>query len=719
MVQDGAPVDGAPPLATRATRRRRGFGSIQTKLLAMLLLTSILSSLVIGFFGYRSGTSSLRDAAYARLADVRSERTLQLQQFADSVQDAVLLDSQGVGVDASKQFNQGFTALADAPVTDADRAALDTYYADVFGPRLQKNVGGDIDPAAFVPSLPARSYLQAHYTVPFDDFDAAAAVDDAGDGSAWSAANARFNPYFRDVATRLGLDDVLLLDRDGNVVYSVYKGTDLGSNVVRGELSGGALEQVYDEAAQSNNRDFVSVADFTQYQPSYGAPTMFLASPVGTADDLTGVLVYEVSTDQVNAVMTGGADLSKVEGLGDTGETYVAAGDGTMRSNSRLLIEDPKQFASEAKDEGVPAEDVDRMVRTGSSVLLMPTTSDAVQRGLRGESGTARVTSYLGEDVLDSYAPAGIQGLDWVVISKIDADEALAPVDDFARNLLLTTAAVILLICAASVLMARIFTDPVQRLLTGVRAVAGGALGTQVDDGSRDEFGDLGTAFNDLSASLRSKQELLDAQLAENDRILRSLMPQELADRYRGGETQISLDHRDVSVVYTEISGFDAFAADRSAEESLSLLAELSRGFDAAATTAGIERVRSVGTGYVGSSGLVVRRVDHARRVVDFSVDVAKMVERFNSTYGARLALRAGVHTGAVRSGLVTGDMVYNLWGEAVDLAYRVRTVAGGPGIYLTDDVRQRLGTAYRFEEAGTLAGDTPTPVWRVVTESS
>lgn len=39
----------------------KGLGSIQSKLLVMLLLSSILSAAVVGFFAYRTGTQSLRD----------------------------------------------------------------------------------------------------------------------------------------------------------------------------------------------------------------------------------------------------------------------------------------------------------------------------------------------------------------------------------------------------------------------------------------------------------------------------------------------------------------------------------------------------------------------------------------------------------------------------------------------------------------------------------
>lgn len=706
--------DSASP-APRRRFRPRSFGSIQSKLLVMLLLSSILSAAVVGFFAYRTGTSSLRESAYSRLSELRDERSKAIQDFAASIRGAVVLDSQGIGRQASKAFNDGFADLADETITSAQRASLKTYYDEIFVPNLKENIGGDLDPEAFVPSKPARSYLQANYTAKFDDFDKAIQSDDAGDGSAWTDANKRFNPYFRAAVLELGLDDALLLDNEGNVVYSAYKGSDLGSNVKVGEYRGGGLEKVFDEAAGSNSRDFVAVADFEQYKPAYGDPTLFIASPVGSAGKLSGVLVYEVSAEKINSVMSGDPDPTKFSGLGETGETYLIGPDDkhTLRSNSRVLVEDPERFRKASIAGGTDPDDVDRMVRTKSSILLQGSSSSAADKASRGETGTMRTTDYLGQDVLDAYAPVELEGLDWAIIAKIDSSEALAPVNDFARNILIATAAMVLLISAASVFMARFFTTPLNKLLTGVRAVAGGDLGAQVDAGSRDEFGDLGTAFNDMSGSLAAKQELLTAQQDENERILGGLMPAPVVKRYRGGETGISDDHQDVTVAFTEIEGFEAFAGKLSAAEALELLNSLSRGFEEAAKKAGIEKVRSVGTTYVASSGLVVQRVDHVRRAVDFALEVATMTERFNSQHGASLVMRAGVHTGDVSSGLVgRSDVVYNLWGDAVNLAYRLRTAAGDAGIYVTDDVKERLGGSYPFEQAGTVEDK---PVWRVL----
>ncbi len=391
--------------------------------------------------------------------------------------------------------------------------------------------------------------------------------------------------------------------------------------------------------------------------------------------------------------------------------------DETLRSDSRELFEEGDEFRTEAIEAGNSADTVDLMTQTQRTMLLLKDSSTPAERAGRGQDGTIETTDYLGHDVLAAYQPAAIEGLDWSLVTKISADEALAPINDFARNLLIATALVILLVCAASVLMARVFTIPLNRLVDGVRAVAGGELGAQVDSGGRrDEFGDLGVAFNDMSSSLHSKQMLLEAQQAENSRILGGLMPAPLAERYRGGETEISAEHDDVSVVYVEIEGFDALARRKPAKESLDLLNTISRGFDEAARSAGIEKVRSVGTGYVASSGLVVQRVDHARRVVDFALAVSDMVDRFNSQNGSSLSMRAGINTGSVNSGLIgRSDIVYNLWGDAVELAYRVRTAVGEPGIYVTDEVKQRLGGGYGFHQAGTVSEDGSTvPVWTV-----
>lgn len=683
-----------------------------------MLLSSIFAALVVGFFAYRTGTSSLRDESYERLTELRQERTRAIQGFIARTKSSAVINSQGLAIPAVKQFDAAYDELRDARITPEQQERLETYYAEVFAPRLQEFSTGTIGPESFVPTSPARSYLQAEYTTRSDDFDEKLAVDDAGDGSEWSRVNAEFQPFFREVVSGSGADDIMLLNTEGDIVWTAFKGVDLGSNIKRGEYRGGGLEQVFDEALRSNSQDYVAISDLELYQPSYNSAAGFVASPITDRnDEVIGVYVVQISISGIDAVMTGGPDPDVVTGLGDTGETYLVGPDGLMRSNSRHLIEDPEEYEADVIGQGTSRRLVDQALATGSSVMLQPASSAMQELAATGKSGTQLTTDYLGHEVLASYGPAGIDGLDWVVIAKMESGEAFAPVRDYARSVLLSTAAVVLLVSAASVLAARAFTAPLNRLLGGVRRVAAGELGAQVDARSRDEFGDLSAAFNDMSASLLAKQQLLEAQQAENERMLLAQMPEPVAKRYREGEKSIYGEHQNVSVAFTEIEGFDEFVAGKPAAEAFEHLNTIARGFDDASAHAGIEKVRSMGTGYVASCGLVVQRVDHARRVVGFAVAVATMVERFNHQHDARLSVRVGIHSGSVSSGLVgRSDVVYNLWGEAVNLAYRARSLNGDPGIYLTDTVKERTGNAeYQFAEAGTItSGARAVPVWRL-----
>lgn len=131
-------------------------------------------------------------------------------------------------------FSAGFGQLANSTTTPQQWQSIVDYYNTEFKPAEQQQTGETVDVSRLLPTSNAQKYLQANYTAPFADPEKAIRVDDARDGSAWSAANARFNDYFREIVQRFQFEDALLLDAVGNVVYTAYKGIDLGTNILTG-----------------------------------------------------------------------------------------------------------------------------------------------------------------------------------------------------------------------------------------------------------------------------------------------------------------------------------------------------------------------------------------------------------------------------------------------------------------------------------------------------
>ncbi|AMO61212.1 family 3 adenylate cyclase [Mycolicibacterium phlei] len=256
-----------PASVTPVSRRLLSRISIQSKLLAMLLATSVLSAAVVGFIGYQSGRTSLRDSVFDRLTEIRSAQARQLESAYADLRDSLVIYTRGTtAVQAVKAFTEGFAELNDATVTPAQWQSVVDYYNRTFSDRLDGDNAVDI--RALLPASNAQRYLQAHYTAPFDDWDKAIAFNDARDGSAWSAANARYQDFFREIVERFHFMDALLLDTRGTVVYSAYKGVDLGTNILTGPYREGLLRDAYQKALASNSVDYVGVTDFGAYQPA-------------------------------------------------------------------------------------------------------------------------------------------------------------------------------------------------------------------------------------------------------------------------------------------------------------------------------------------------------------------------------------------------------------------------------------------------------------------
>lgn len=712
---------GAAAAGVRHGRRRQAGLSIQSTVLIMLLAVSLTSNVLVGVIGYVNATDSLRDAAFQSLAEVRDSRTREVERLFRTIEATVGVHARGQSViDATTAFSGAAQELDAAELTADEQALLTGYYDEVFGPALAAASGDVVDVAPFVPRAPAARYLQVHYTAPSSGFADAIAVDDAGDGSTWSSVHAQYHPYFRSMTERLDYEDVLLIDARGIVVYTAYKGVDLGTDLIAGPYRFSALAEAYASAVGGAAVGDVVVTDFEVYPPSLDLPAGWAVTPVVSDGAIIGAMAVELPIARLAAVMTADGDWSR-GGLGATGEAYLVGPDGIMRSPSRLLLQDPAAFATAARAAGAPADAVDLAVARGTTLAILPVRTDAVAEAAAGRTGTLIATGYLGGETLAAYGPVAVAGVDWAVIAELDSTEAFAPVADFTRNLVVSSAVLALIVSVLSLLLARIFVRPLQRLSDAAQRIAAGETGVTVDAGSSDEMMRVSAAFNDMSRSLQVKAELIDQQRGESERLLRALMPEPVIQRYRDGDQTIAEDHLDVSVLYADIIGFDAFSRDKGSEDTLAMLNELVKQFDDAGGAFGVEHVRTTTKGYLASCGLTVPRIDSARRVVEYALELSRIVDRFSRQSGVPLALRAGLDQGQASSGLVgRAHLVYDLWGDAVNLAFRLQAERSESGIFVTDRIAAGLPATLRLVEAGqieTSAG--PQRVWRVDGEHS
>jgi adenylate cyclase len=196
----------------------------------------------------------------------------------------------------------------------------------------------------------------------------------------------------------------------------------------------------------------------------------------------------------------------------------------------------------------------------------------------------------------------------------------------------------------------------------------------------------------------------LSKEKAESERLLRAILPDEIARELREtGKTQ-AVRHEDVSLLFADIVGFTPLAASMPAEDVVALLAKIFEQFDGLITDCGVEKIKTIGDAYMVAGGVPQPSPDHAERLACCAMGMLDIIEAFNTESGHRLQLRIGLHRGPAVAGVIgTTKFAYDLWGESVNLASRLES-SGAPGrIHVSDAFRSGLDDRLTFEVRGEI----------------
>lgn len=683
--------------------------SIQSKMILLLLAVSLLSIAVMSWIGYRTAREALMQSARDRLQGVRVAKTTTLKAMLESLRDQVvsISDSKAV-IEGMRAFRAAHRELGATALSPEENAKLDAFYRDYFIPELDKNVEGTPVPEQYLPTRPSERYLQYHYTVANPHpYTAKQELNEApGDATAYGRTHADLHKFFARAVKIFGFEDMLLVDADTlDIIYSYQKTTELGTNLENGPYANTLLGSKVRAMRQQKDRDDFKIVDFEPFRPNLGRPMGFAISPVFDGPQMTGMLVLQFPIDNFNKVLTGDFQW-KEEGMGETGETYLVGPDGTMRSRSRFMYADPETFVKVLRQSSVPSSVVDQIERQGNVLCVLPVDSPAAEAALNGQSGIMETTDYRGQKVLSAYGPLELDSLRWGVLAEMDLAEAEAPVRAFARRVIIAAAALAGFVTLVALVVANLLTQPLRRLADGARRLGAGETGVRVDVKSQDEFGELAAVFNDMAASIKSQKEKLERQVQENQELLHSILPASAVAQRREGDEKANREFADVSVLFAEIIGMEEFSARAGESKALALLGDLIAAIDEAAEKSGIEKVKTIGGSYLAVCGLSVHRPDHARRIVQFAQEMARIVGLFNRDENAGLSLAVGINSGPVVGGVVgRRKFLYDLWGDTVTIA---RRLAGGEGaaIRVTSAVRDRLGEQFLFRGPVKLGAD-------------
>ena len=226
----------------------------------------------------------------------------------------------------------------------------------------------------------------------------------------------------------------------------------------------------------------------------------------------------------------------------------------------------------------------------------------------------------------------------------------------------------------------------------------------------------LSAAMMLYGVSIADKLEAqLETEYEKSETLLCNVLPEVIVARLKNNQGTIADPRQtksegiaesftDVSVLFADVVGFTPLSERLTPQESVDLLNDVFTHFDMLAKKYGVEKIRTIGDGYMVAAGAPLPRVDHAQALGRMALDMQQYMKSREQTADAPLQVRIGINSGPAVAGIIgTTKFHYDLWGDMVNTASRMES-HGRPGkIQIARPTYELIQDEFQCEPQGTV----------------
>ncbi len=199
-------------------------------------------------------------------------------------------------------------------------------------------------------------------------------------------------------------------------------------------------------------------------------------------------------------------------------------------------------------------------------------------------------------------------------------------------------------------------------------------------------------------AELEKAHTWLAAERERSERVLYAVLPPRIAERLRQGESPIADVHPELTIVFADLAGFTHLAAELPATEMVEILNELFSRFDDIVSEYRLEKIKTVGDAYLAVRGLATPTADDVVAAADAALALQAAVLAVARRRNRTLSLRVGIARGLAMAGVLGRDrLIYDLWGDSVNMASRLETAAAPGEILIPDQLSPLLEGSHQL----------------------
>ncbi|MFN2138798.1 MAG: alpha/beta fold hydrolase [Candidatus Promineifilaceae bacterium] len=168
-------------------------------------------------------------------------------------------------------------------------------------------------------------------------------------------------------------------------------------------------------------------------------------------------------------------------------------------------------------------------------------------------------------------------------------------------------------------------------------------------------------------------------------------------------------------ILFADVVGFTPMTAAIDPGKMVRILDAIFSHFDAIVEKYDLEKIRTMGDGYVVASGVPRPRTGHLFALADAALEMRAFAQDLPQQVDENITMRFGLNTGAVMAGFIgRSKLQYDVWGDSVNVASRMES-QGIPGeIQITAAAYEALAPRYLCRPRGEIAvkGKGKMPTW-------
>ena len=190
----------------------------------------------------------------------------------------------------------------------------------------------------------------------------------------------------------------------------------------------------------------------------------------------------------------------------------------------------------------------------------------------------------------------------------------------------------------------------------------------------------------------------------KSETLLLNILPKEIAAILKNESRTIADQYEQASVLFADMVGFTVLSARLPPVEMVELLNEVFSFFDSLLDKYGVEKIRTIGDSYMVASGVPRGRPDHAQALAHMALEMRDYISSHEFRNGQRVSFRIGINSGSMVAGVIgSRKFVYDVWGDAVNVASRMESHGLGGSVQITRATYELIRDEFVCEPRGAV----------------